>query len=338
MKIILASLMTLLAATSFAVGLGDPAPALKVSQWVSGEAVDPSKPGEATYLILFFDAALPNSAQAVAGLDEIGRSIADGKVTCVAVAEGDAEVVKKLIAEAKPAARVAMDDARTTLKAYSGEGEVELPLAVVVGKEATVLWSGPPSEEVLGALDQIVQGKYDVNSAKGLAHWRSVLNNALAKRDVDAVLRALNEIIKLDPRDYQHYGAKVSILRVKGDRAEIVKTRRAAAEALVGSADGLNTLAWDLVLEQELELRDPELAVKCAEESVKLSKRKEAASLDTLARAWYELGMVEKAIELQKESLAASADAHERAQVSGALEYYQAVLKAREKALKPITE
>jgi len=338
MKTILAAMMTLIAATCFSAGLGDPAPALKVSQWVSGEAVDPSKPGEAIYLILFFDAAMPNSAQVIAGLDEIGKGFADGKVVCIAVAEGDAEAVKKLIVGAKPASRVALDEGRATLKAYSGEGEVALPLAVVVGKEATILWSGSPSAELMGALNLIAQGKYDVNSAKGLAHWRSILNNALAKRDFAAMLGAMDEIIKLEPQDYQHYSAKVSVLRLKGDQAGILKTRRAAAVALAGSAEGLNQVAWDLVLEQDLELRDPELAVKCAEKSVSLSKRKEAASLDTLARAWYELGMVEKAIELQKESLAAANGAQERAQVSGALEYYQAVLKAREKALKPTPE
>ncbi|GEM_PF-2442189 len=335
MKIILTAMMTLIAATAFAVGLGDPAPALKVGQWVSGEAVDPSKPGEAIYLILFFDPALPHSVQVVGGLDEIGKGIGGGKVTCIAVAEGDAEAAKKLLDEGKPASRVALDEAQATLKAYSGEGEPELPLAVVVGKQGTILWVGPPSEALLGALDQIAKGTYDVNAVKGLTHWRGLLNDALAKRDVNGILHALDEIIKLEPRDYQHYSAKVSVLRLKGDPAAVIKTRRAAAEALAGSADGLNSLAWDLVLEQELELRDPELAVKCAEESVKLSNRKEAASLDTLARAWYELGMVEKAIELQKESLAASDDAEERAQVNAALLYYQAVLKARDKALKP---
>lgn len=167
------------------------------------------------------------------------------------------------------------------------------------------------------------------NLAEQIEHWRDALNGAVARHDLDGVLRALDEIIKLIPQDYENYRAKISVLRIRADRAGIIKTRRDAAAALAGSSDGLNELAWELVLEPELELRDPELALKCAEEAVSLSKRKDAALLDTLARAWYELGMVEKAIELQKESLAASSSADERAQVKGALDYYETVLKVR---------
>jgi len=174
----------------------------------------------------------------------------------------------------------------------------------------------------------------DGTPAERIARWRAVLDSAVAKHDLAGVLTAIDEIIKLDPQSYQNYIAKVSVLRLKGDLAGILATRRKAAEALAGSATGLNELAWDLVTEEKLELRDPGLALKCAEESVRLSKRKDAAALDTLARAWYELGMVEKAVELQKESLAAASNADERTQIKEALEYYEAVLKARAETLK----
>jgi tetratricopeptide (TPR) repeat protein len=174
----------------------------------------------------------------------------------------------------------------------------------------------------------------DGTPAERIAHWREVLDGAVAKHDLNGVLTAIDEIIKLDPQNYQNYLAKVSMLRLKGDRAGILATRRKAAEALAGSATGLNELAWDLVTDEKLELRDPELALKCAEESVRLSKRKDAAALDTLARAWYELGIVEKAVELQKESLVAASNADERTQIKEALEYYEAVLKVRAEALK----
>jgi tetratricopeptide (TPR) repeat protein len=167
-----------------------------------------------------------------------------------------------------------------------------------------------------------------------MAHWRNELNKGVARRDFDSVLKALDEIIKLEPLEYRNYSAKVSVLRMKKDSDGVIATRRAAAEALAGSADGLNEVAWDLVTEEDLALRDPALALKCAEESVRLSERKEAASLDTLARAWYDLGMLDKAIELQKESLAAAANADERADVKKALVYYESVLKAREQATK----
>lgn len=189
----------------------------------------------------------------------------------------------------------------------------------------------PPAVD--GAAGQPKAGE-EATTAENMAHWREELNKAVGRRDYDAVLKALEEIIKLEPQEYRNYSARISVLRMKDDDAGIVATRRAAAEAMSGNANGLNEVAWDLVTEQELARRDPALALKCAEESVRLSGRKEAASLDTLARAWYDLGMLDKAIEIQKESLAAASNADERADVKKALVYYEAVLKAREQAAK----
>lgn len=183
------------------------------------------------------------------------------------------------------------------------------------------------------AADQDKAGDND-KTAEQIARWRDILNSAVARHDLNGVLAALDEIIKLNPKDYESYSAKVSVLRMKEDRPAIIKTRRAAAEAIAGSADSLNALAWDLVLEQDLSLRDPGLALKCSEESVRLLERKDAASLDTLARVWYQLGMLEKAMEIQKESLAVAGNADERAQVKVAMDYYEAVLKVRAEAQK----
>jgi hypothetical protein len=55
--------------------------------------------------------------------------------------------------------------------------------------------------------------------------------------------------------------------------------------------------------------RDLKLLLKYAERAVKISKRADGASLDTLSRAHWELGDKEKALEVQREAVTVSAAA-----------------------------
>ena len=108
--------------------------------------------------------------------------------------------------------------------------------------------------------------------------------------------------------------------------------------SLAGSPDALNRLAWDLVTEKELALRDPVTALAAAQEAARLTNRKDAPTLDTLARAYYELCMLDEAAAVQKEALSVVADDDERKIVKSALDYYENVRQAREDARKKATK
>lgn len=69
-----------------------------------------------------------------------------------------------------------------------------------------------------------------------------------------------------------------------------------------------NTVAWRGLTEVPTDSpsRDLGLLLRCAKRAVELSERKDGAVLDTLARAHWELGDKPKAIEVQREAVAAA--------------------------------
>jgi TPR repeat protein len=69
-----------------------------------------------------------------------------------------------------------------------------------------------------------------------------------------------------------------------------------------------NNYAWILVTADDEKLRDPKKALPYAQKAVDLSGGKEAYALDTLARVHFQLGDVDKAIELQSKAVTLARD------------------------------
>lgn len=75
--------------------------------------------------------------------------------------------------------------------------------------------------------------------------------------------------------------------------------------------------------------RDPAAALKAAKRAVELSGGKESAPTDTLARAYFEAGMLDQAIETQKK--ACSLDDKDE-DLKKTLAYYTACAEVRKQA------
>src|SRR5215813_837906 len=69
-----------------------------------------------------------------------------------------------------------------------------------------------------------------------------------------------------------------------------------------------NNYAWILVTAEDRKLRDPQKALPYAQKAVDLSGGREAYALDTLARVYFQLGDVDKAIELQTKAIGLAPD------------------------------
>jgi TPR repeat protein len=69
-----------------------------------------------------------------------------------------------------------------------------------------------------------------------------------------------------------------------------------------------NNYAWLLVTAEDHKLRDPQKALPYAQKAVDLSGGREAYALDTLARVYFQLGDIDKAIEWQTKAVARAPD------------------------------
>lgn len=69
-----------------------------------------------------------------------------------------------------------------------------------------------------------------------------------------------------------------------------------------------NNYAWLLVTAEDQKLRNPQKALPYAQKAVDMSGGRQSFALDTLARVHFQLGDVDKAIELQNKAIALAAD------------------------------
>jgi thiol-disulfide isomerase/thioredoxin len=296
---------------------------------VIGGAVAPDKADAKTIFVLDFWATwCPPCRRSTPFLNELAERYKNRGVVVAGISAEDEATIVKFAQEMKVTYPMAADDRGATTKAYLADDAPAIPQAFVV-KGGVIIWTGHPMAGLDKALDQILAGTYDPQKSTKLAAAKAMLRKATKEGDMDRVLMALDQLMKLQPEEYSYVTMKVDALREKNDTAGILKTREAAAKSFAKSSESLNNLAWDIVTDPDLAARDLRLALQCAEDAVRLANRKEAASLDTLARACYELGLLDEAMSIQKEAIVAAQGAEERNSVNAAMKYYEQVKAVR---------
>jgi eukaryotic-like serine/threonine-protein kinase len=185
----------------------------------------------------------------------------------------------------------------------------------------------PLDERSLVDLDVVLDdeaGSYDDAATPALAAPSAnpeaeQRRNLLAAKNLYAeTISVLDRLLKLNPSNerWQIYRAYAQVkvgsaaleLHQPGDWAALSKQgmerMKAASLKPEASAMALDDAGNSAVQVEPAELRDPALAVECAERGVALSHRKLASALQSLARAYRAAGLVEKARATAKEGLA----------------------------------
>jgi tetratricopeptide (TPR) repeat protein len=118
---------------------------------------------------------------------------------------------------------------------------------------------------------------------------------------------------------------KYQLMMEAGDAAGAHKAGMALVEKAVKekNAMALNQIAWNIVdPEANVKNKDLELALKAADEAVKLTKSEDGMILDTLARVYWVKGDKAKAIELQTKAVE-KVPAEEKDQIQKSLDEYK---------------
>lgn len=311
-KLTLALATCLLSAISiFAAELGDPAKPLDIKDWVKGGPVSLSEgKGKTIYVVEFWATWCPPCRTSIPHLTEVQKEFKDKGVVVIGVSDEKTDVVKKFVDKMgdKMDYVVAIDGGKTSegyMEAYGARG---IPHAFIVNKDGNIVWEGHPMDGLDKALEQIVEGKFDMSQAKKRATVAAKLSEyvelslsgenpeKLAK--LEAELVALEEELgnimngeKFDPADLKKriaFGQKVM-----------------KYQQLIAAEAGESEIAD---LEKELEASAPkDFDFKAFKENIKkaMVQRKESMKIQGLftryAQAVGEDGDAEKAAELSKE-------------------------------------
>ena len=127
---------------------------------------------------------------------------------------------------------------------------------------------------------------------------------AIEKKDFDKALSVLDVMVAdKDVSDEEKFMAQYFQFRLltseKHDGAKACPIAKKLSEIRKDDPEFLNDLAWTILDSPKLKNRDLDLALAIAKKAADASKHEDAAVLDTLARAYFEKGDLDKAVETQ---------------------------------------
>lgn len=153
---------------ALAAELGDPAPPLKIADWVKGKPVDlAAVKGKQVVVVEFWATWCPPCRTSIPHLTEMQKKFKD--VIFIGVTDEEVATVKKFVTKMGDQMDyvVAVDaDRKTTAGYMEAFGEGGIPHAFIVDKEGRIVWHGHPMDGLDKAVAEVLAGRLDLNQAK----------------------------------------------------------------------------------------------------------------------------------------------------------------------------
>jgi tetratricopeptide (TPR) repeat protein len=240
-------------------------------------------------------------------MSEMQDHFKDRDVTFVGVSNEEPKVVQKFLKDgwdAKMRYTVAMDDDDATNKAWmTAAGQKGIPCAFVV-KAGKVEWIGHP----MNALDlKVAELCGDTKYAEEARKIKSIMESLQASFEDekwDKVIEHADKFLAIKPGNGPVGMLKYRVLVTKKNDTEGAAKYGREFASKCDDAQALNEFAWIMLTEDEFaDVRDVKLALSGAKKAMELSEEKDAAIIDTYARALVDSGDLKKGIEYQKKAV-----------------------------------
>jgi len=294
------------------LGIGDPSPGLQIATWVKGKPVEEPLTGK-VHVVEFWATWCGPCRVGMPHISSLQQEYGDEVAFVGITRETEEKVDTFLKADSRDGEtwgeviqyRLAIDDRDWMNKAYmQAAGQNGIPCAFVVGRDGIVEWIGHPAS-IDEPLQQIVDGDWDREAAiaeykkqQRLQEMSSKLNALAQSEDWDGALELLDQIQEEDENTTRLMTLRMRILQFAGRTEEASAVRAEIVEAAWDDARILNQIAWTTATLPDSP--DLKLALKAAKRASELNDDQDAASLDTVARCYYELGQLDEAIRWQR--------------------------------------
>jgi thiol-disulfide isomerase/thioredoxin len=299
-----------------AIEIGDPAPPLQVKEWVKGGPIDMKDGrGKNVYVIEFWATWCGPCRTSIPHLTKLQKKYEKDGLVIVGISSDDRnlEVVQNFVKDRGDDMDYAVayeeDEKGKTNAAYMVAFKQRgIPTAFIIDKEGRIAWLGHPMS-MDPVLEAVLADKWDL---------------AKARKDYAEQQKREENRTKALPLLEKYVEAACS--------PDGEKVCRELAEQFVPLIDKdsmvLNSISWEILTNEDFRYRDLKLALKLAKLADELTESKHPAIIDTYARALWDTGDKQAAIELQKKAIELVADNPEmKAALEKTLKEYEDKLK-----------
>jgi len=338
--------------------VGDPAPALAVSDWVKGQKIERFEKGQ-IYVVDFWATWCGPCLESIPHLTALQKKHGD-KVRMIGInvwenapekvpafvekmgAKMDYVVAQDLVPpfpkDVKSKPRFALENGRSSQNwlVASGWEENGIPVVFVIDRDGRIAWIGDGWGGGLDApLEKVVDGAWDTSAYaaeyskrapidKRVRAMTREMNTVYNAKDFDGALAKAEEIMTLDPAQVHLAGFKFEVLLTnKGDRESAYSYAREQLKAN-SSYPALSQMAWVIVFgDGRNQPADLELAAVLAERANGLSGGTRPGICNILARIAFLRGDAVKAAELQAKAVELAPTEEARREYSKTLEEYK---------------
>jgi thiol-disulfide isomerase/thioredoxin len=332
-------------AAAATLGVGDKAPKLQTGKWVQGDPVKEFAKGKA-YIVEFWATWCGPCRVSIPHLNEIHQKYKDKGLVVIGQDcwERDESLVKPFIEKMgdKMTYRVALDDkseddkgamAKTWMEAAGQNG---IPSAFLVNKQGVIAWIGHPMSLKEKVIEEVLADTYDIKKAAEESKKAKESEGKLMKLsqqfskqlqgkqwdEAEATLKEIGEALPEDQRDGLD-SARIQILFGKEDLEGAAKLSEKVSDKNKDNAMAQNQLAWTLLTKEGIKGTALDIACKIAARANDAAEGKDAAILDTLARAHFMKGEKDKAIEMQEKAIKLADDESLKSQLKETLDSYK---------------
>jgi len=295
--LVAAVVFTNLTGSALAIELGDPAPPLKIKEWVKGKPVDfEAGKDKNVYVLEFWATWCAPCWESARHLTAVQKKFKDRGVVIVGISDEPVDKIKPYVEKIgdKMGYIVAADDGKATYKTYMTGFNIEsIPTAFVIDKSGTIVWQGHPMSNLERVLEEVLTGTYDI----------------VVAQQAEKARRLIPDYFKLavegkDAKKAGNLGSKIVKLGAL-------------------NAGLMNELAWRILTQPGIDNRDLDLAMKAAKAAYDGCEGKDAAIVDTYARALFDTGKKAEAIEYQKKAIKMSENEQMRKALKETLDGYE---------------
>jgi hypothetical protein len=203
----------------------------------------------------------------------------------------------------------------------------------------------------LEALDKEVGGllpdgkKFDAAEIHKQIKFQSLLEQyseaIMEKKDAESAAKLATQIKEVAPADFkledfrndtqlqQDFQEYFRVIARRPDQEKATELGNKIGDTACRNPMLLNELAWAILTDKSVKIRDQGLALKLAKLAVDASQGKDENVLDTYARALFDNGKKEEAITQQKKAIELCKDADRRELLAKSLKDYQDGPKAK---------